>query len=182
MSRPAAVRVKQDALPQPALAFPVPKTKDETIEAIAEIGRRQRERTRIEAAMNDDLAKVREAWERQAAPHLDAIKALSAGIQLWCELHRDLLTQGGKVKFARLASGDVKWRMTPPKVTIRAVDLVLETLKKLGLQRLIRIKEEPNKEAILNEPEAVEGIKGITITQKEDFVIVPFETELEEIA
>ncbi len=177
MSRPAAVRVKQDAA-----AFRVPQHRDEVIEAIAEIGRRQRERTRIETAMNDDLAKVREAWERQAAPHLERIKELSRGVQLWCEVHRDALTQGGKVKFARLASGEIKWRLTPPKVVIRALDAVVEALKQAHLDRLIRIKEEPNKEAILNEPEAVEGIKGITITQKEDFVIVPFETELEEIA
>ena len=152
------------------------------IEAIAEIGRRQRERQRLETLMNDDLAKVREAWEKQAAPHLEAIKELSRGVQLWCEVHRDLLTQGGKVKFARLASGEIKWRLTPPRVVIRALDAVLEALKQAGLERLIRIKEEPNKEAILTEPDAVAGIKGITITQKEDFVIVPFETELEEIA
>ncbi|MDS4031230.1 MAG: hypothetical protein RKO66_14330, partial [Candidatus Contendobacter sp.] len=37
-------------------------------------------------------------------------------------------------------------------------------------------------EAIAAEPEAVEGVKGITITQREDFVIRPFETELEEIS
>ncbi len=176
MSRPAA-RVKQDAA-----AFRVPQHRDEVIEAIAEIGRRQRERQRLETLMNDDLAKVREAWEKQAAPHLEAIKELSRGVQLWCEVHRDLLTQGGKVKFARLASGEIKWRLTPPRVVIRALDAVVEALKQAHLDRLIRIKEEPNKEAILNEPEAVEGIKGITITQKEDFVIVPFETELEEIA
>jgi phage host-nuclease inhibitor protein Gam len=180
MSRPT--RIKQDALPQPAPAYPVPKTKDETIEAIAEIGRRQRERVRIETAMNDDLAKVREAWEKQAAPHTEAIKALSAGIQLWCELHRNDLTQDGKTKTAKLASGEVKWRLRPPSVTLRAVDNIIATLKQLGLDRFLRIKEEVNKEAILCEPETVQHIKGITITQKEDFVIVPFETELEEIA
>jgi phage host-nuclease inhibitor protein Gam len=157
-------------------------TATEVIEAIAEIGRLQRERTRIETAMNDDLAKVRESWERQAAPHLERIKTLSRGIQFWCEVHRDLLTQGGKVKFARLASGEIKWRMTPPKVVIRAVENVLEYLRSAGLHHLIRQKEEPNKEAILAEPDAVAGIKGITISQKEDFVIRPFETELEEIA
>lgn len=176
MSRPVA-RIKQDAA-----AFRVPQHRDEVIEAIAEIGRRQRERTRLETAMNDDLAQVREAWEKQAAPHLDAIKELSRGVQLWCEVHRDQLTQGGKVKFARLASGEIKWRMTPPKVVIRAVENVVEYLKKAGLNHLVRTKEEPNKEAILLDPAAVQGIKGITISQKEDFVIVPFETDLEEIA
>ena len=65
---------------------------------------------------------------------------------------------------------------------IRAVDNVLETLKRLGLSRFIRVKEEPNKEAMLAEPEAVAGLAGVKIEQGEDFVIVPFETELEEVA
>lgn len=176
MSRPA-VRLKQDAA-----AFPVPQHRDQVIEAIARIGRHQRERVRIETLMNDDLAKVREAWETQAAPHLDAIKELQRGVQIWCEANRELLTQGGKVKYAHLASGEVKWRMTPPKVVIRAVDSVLGYLKQAGLHHLIRNKEEPNKEAILVDPAQVAHIKGITITQREEFVIRPFETELEEIA
>ena len=49
------------------------------------------------------------------------------------------------------------------------------------LKRFIRTKEEINKEAILDEPEVVASVKGISITQKEDFVIVPFETELESV-
>lgn len=175
MTRPAA-RIKQDAAP-----FRVPQHRDEVIEAIAEIGRRQRERQRIETLMNDELAAVRETWERKAAPHLDAIKELSQGVRIWCEANRDLLTQGGKVKHARLASGEVKWRMTPPRVVIRSVENVLDYFKRHGLHRLIRVKEEPNKEAILAEPEAVAGIKGIALVQKEEFAILPFETELEEI-
>jgi phage host-nuclease inhibitor protein Gam len=176
MTKPNS-RIKQEAAP-----FPVPQTKDEAIEAIAEIGRRQRERIRIETAMNDELAAVRQKWEAQAAPHLEKIKQLSGAVQLWCEAHRALLTDNNKVKSARLASGDVKWRMRPPSVAIRAADVVIGFLKQAGLDRFIRTKEEVNKEAILTEPEAVAHIKGITITQKEDFVIVPFETELEEIA
>lgn len=176
MSRPAA-RIKQDAA-----AFAVPQHCDQVIEAIAKIGRHQRERTRIETLMNDELAKVREAWEVQAAPHLDAIRELQRGVQIWCEANRELLTQGGKVKYAHLASGEVKWRLTPPKVLIRAAESVLGYLKQAGLHRFIRFKEEPNKEAILAEPEAVAHVKGIAISQREEFVITPFETELEEVA
>lgn len=177
MSRVAAHRVKQDAAPNP-----VPQSLDEVIKAIADIGRCRRERTRLESAMNDELAAVRERWERQAAPYLDRIKAQSQGVRTWCEANRDRLTQGGKVKFAKLQSGEVKWRITPPKVVIRAVEAVLAALHEAGLERLIRTKEEPNKEAISLDPGAVADIKGISITQKEEFVIIPFETDLEEIA
>lgn len=176
MSRPAA-RIKQNAAD-----FAVPQHRDQVIEAIAKIGRHQRERTRIETLMNDELAKVRKAWEVQAAPHLDAIRELQRGVQIWCEANRELLTQGGKVKYAHLASGEVKWRMTPPKVMIRAAENVLDYLKQAGLHRFIRFKEEPNKEAILAELEAVAHVKGIAISQREEFVITPFETKLEEVA
>jgi phage host-nuclease inhibitor protein Gam len=175
MSKPA--RLKTDAV-----IVTVPQTKDDVVGCIAAIGRHQRERARIETLMNDELAKVREAWEQQAAPHQDAIKSLTTGVHLWCEAHRAALTQDGKVKYAHLASGDVKWRMTPPKVTIRALDNLLDTLKNLGLTRFIRVKEEINKEAVLAEPEAVSHLKGLTITQKEEFIVQPFETELEEVA
>ncbi len=170
-------RLKTDAV-----AVQVPQNKDEVIEAIAAIGRHQRERQRLQAAMNDDLARVRQAWESQAAPHGERIRALTCGVHLWCEAHRATLTQDGKVKYAKLASGEIKWRMTPPKVVIRAAENVLEYLTHAGLGRFIRMKEEVNKEAVLAEPEVVQHIKGITITQKEEFIILPFETELEEVA
>jgi phage host-nuclease inhibitor protein Gam len=164
-----------------AAEFPVPQSQDTAAEAIAEIGRHQRERARIEADMNDALSELRQGFEAQAAPHAEAIKALSAGVQTWCEANRATLTQDGKTKTARLYSGEIRWRTRPPSVSVRALDTVLEALKRLKLQRFIRTKEEVNKEAILSEPGAVNCIKGITITQKEDFVIVPFETELEEV-
>jgi len=42
------------------------------------------------------------------------------------------------------------------------------------------VKNEPNKEAMLNEPEAVRGIAGITIvTGQEDFIVAPFEAQAE---
>lgn len=176
MAKPVA-RIKQEAA-----QFPVPQSRDDVIASIAEIGRRQRERERIQSDMNDQLAAIKQSFEEQARPHADAITALSSGVQTWCEANRAVLTQDGKVKTANLASGEVRWRMRPPSVSARPIEKVIEALKDMGLKRFIRIKEEIDKESILAEPDAVKYIKGIKIEQKEDFVIVPFETELEEIA
>jgi phage host-nuclease inhibitor protein Gam len=173
----AVRRLKLDATPHP-----VPQTQDDAVAAIAEIGVHQRERTRIETLMNDELARIREGWEKKAAPHQEAIKALQKGVQIWCEANRERLTQGGKVKYAHLASGEIKWRMTPPKVVIRAMENVLDYLRMAGLNRLIRVKEEVNKDAILAEPETVANIKGISITQREEFIVIPFETALESVS
>ncbi len=165
-----------------AARYKVPQSHDECVEAIAQIGRLQRERARIEAAMNDDLAAIRQAYEEQAKPLGDEIRQLTDGVQTFCEANRDRLTQGGKVKFARLASGEIKWRMRPPKVSLRGIDNIIEACKRLGLTRFLRVKEEVNKDAMLAEPEVAQGLTGVNISQGEDFVVVPFETELEEVA
>lgn len=165
-----------------AVMFPVPQSKEEVVAAIARLGEHQRERVRIETEMNDEMAVVKERYENQADTHAQAIQQLSSGIQTFCEANKVELTSGGKTKTVGLQSGEVRWRTCPPACNIRAADMVIEALKKLGLARFVRAKEEINKDAILADPKAVAGIKGISINQKEEFVIVPFETKLEEVA
>jgi len=160
----------------------VPQSKDEVVRGIAEIGDLQRQRSRIEAAMNDEMAMVKERHEAEAQPLGERIAQLTQGVQMWCDVNRDALTRGGKVKTAQLPSGEISWRTTPPKVAIAGVVAVIDCFRRLGLGQFIRTKEEINKEAILAEPEKVAMIKGIKITQKEEFVIKPFETSLEEVA
>ncbi len=164
-------------------ALQVPQTRAEVVEAIAEIGRRQRERTRIETEMNDELARIRQKYEEQALPHTEAIKSLVEGTQIWCEANRvELLGADEKTKTANLASGTVRWRMTPPKVVCRNIEKAIEQLEDLRLKDFIRIKKELNKEMILTDPEAVKAVKLIKVEQKEEFVIEPFETSIEELA
>jgi phage host-nuclease inhibitor protein Gam len=134
----------------------------------------------MSTAMNDEIAAITEKYQ----PGIDKVKAtvesLQTGVQAWCEANRDALTNSGKVKTANLITGNVLWRQRPPSVGIRGVDAVLERLKKMGLERFIRTKEEPNREAMLNEPNAVRTIPGITIVSGvEDFVIEPFEQTTE---
>lgn len=106
------------------------------------------------------------------------IELLQTGVQAWCEANRDTLTDGGKVKSANLITGEVSWRQRPPSVSVRGVDAVIDTLKRLGLGVFVRTKEELNKEAILNEPHQVRGVAGLqVVTGVEDFAIVPFEQE-----
>lgn len=165
-----------------AAEFAIPQSREDVATSIAAIGIAQRERDRIEADMNDALAKLREQYESQAKPFADEIAERTRGVQAWCEAHRAELTQAGKIKTHTFNSGEVKWRMRPPSVTIRAVDMVIDALKSLGLGRFVRTKEEVNREAILADPEAVSAVKGITVSQKEDFVVTPWDTRLEQVA
>ena len=171
---------KKTRIKQAASAIFIPQSRDQAAEAIREIGERQRELTRLSADMNDELAKIKERWEAAAEPHKIRVEALTQGVQIWSEANRDAITNGGKVKTAAFTTGEVCWRTRPPSVRITGQEAVLDLLRRLGLKRFIREKEEVNKEAILNEPEAVANVAGITISQGEDFVVVPFETELAE--
>lgn len=173
MSKPKRLKARAAAA--------IPQTREAVTAAIRDIGTAQRQLARIDAGMNDALAKVRETFETQADPLRKQITELQAGVQTWCEANRTDLTQNNKVKTAAFPSGEVQWRMRPPSVAVRSVEAVLDTLKRLGLERFTRVKVEVNKEAILADPEGVKGVAGITINRGEDFVVAPFETELAEV-
>ena len=177
MATPKKTRIKAASTP----VF-VPQSRDEVATAIAEIGANQRELARLQADMNDELARVKERWEQQAQPLAQRNEILTQGVQIWCEANRNQLTQNGKVKTAALTTGEIAWRTRPPSVRITGADAVLDMLHRLGLDRFVRTKEEVNKDAILNEPEAVRGVAGISIQQGEDFIVTPFESELAELA
>lgn len=164
-----------------AASHTVPQSREEVTETISKIGAAQRERLRIETAMNDELSSIKTRYETEAKPFSDQISSLSKGVHLWCEANRVELTKDGKTKTANLASGEVKWRTRPKSVSISAAETVIDFLKKLKLDRFLRVKTEVNKEAMLLEPEVVEKIPGVKFKQVEDFCIIPFESELEEV-
>jgi phage host-nuclease inhibitor protein Gam len=165
-----------------AATAPVPQNRDDAVAAIARIGHHQRERERLKGEMDEQITALREQYDKQMGPHVDDIKSLTAGIHTWAEANRDDLTQCGKVKTANLMTGELRWRTTPPSCKLVRIKEALEELKKKKLTRFIRTKEEVNKEAILADQAAIDGCEWIKIEQSEDFVIVPFETELEEVA
>lgn len=169
---------KKTRLKTNAAAVDVPQNREMVAVAIANIGALSRQLVRTEADMNDELAKVKKAWEESAEPLRVQIAALNQGVQTWAEANRDSLTQNGKVKTCALTTGEIAWRMRPPSVRVTGAEAVLDTLRRLGLKRFIREKEEVNKDAILNEPEAVAHVPGIAISRGEDFVVTPFEAEL----
>lgn len=147
--------------------------------AISHIGEATRELARIEADMGDEIAGIKERWEKKAEPLRTRIDALKDAVQGWCEANRNLLTRDGKVKFFNFSTGLVQWRMTPPAVAIRGVDAVLELCRKTGLTKFIRQKEELNREAMLAAPDEAKKLAGVSISNHEEFIIEPFEIALE---
>ncbi|UVS62485.1 MULTISPECIES: host-nuclease inhibitor Gam family protein [Nitrosomonas] len=158
----------------------MPQTRDEAAADIRKIGDLQRQLTRATTEMNDAIAHITQNFQPRLEALNDQLKTLLEGVQGYCEAHRLELTDGGKVKTANLITGEVQWRQRPPSVSVRGSDTVIEMLKRLGLERFIRIKEEINKEAVLNAPDQVRGVAGLTVvTGVEDLVITPFEQTTE---
>lgn len=162
-------------------ASSVPQSKTDCASYIKSLGDVQRDFERQRADMNDAIALITKNYQ----PALEALQtrmaALQTGVQTWCEANRAALCDGHS-KTANLVTGEVSWRQRPPSVGIRGADTVIETLLRMGLDRFVRTKEEVNKEAMLNEPDAVRGIAGITLnTGLEDFSITPFSVEVEAV-
>jgi phage host-nuclease inhibitor protein Gam len=161
-----------------ALAELPPQSREDCAAWIKELGDLQRSLARLETGMNDEIAAITQAYQPRIEALKGQISAKQSGIHTFAEAHRDSLTEHGKTKTANLVTGVVQWRVRPPSVMIRGVDNVLDSLKRLGLARFIRVKEEPNKEAMLSEPDVVRGIAGVHIVSGvEDFVVVPFEQD-----
>ncbi|AHN26217.1 putative host-nuclease inhibitor protein [Gilliamella apicola] len=171
--------LKQKKRIKAAASVYVVQSKEQAIEAIKCLGDIQRELIRLETEMNDQIAIITASFSSNIETLKQKSTQLQKGIQIWCEANRDELTNNGKIKTANLVTGEVQWRNRPPSCIIRSVENVIETLKQLGINRFVRTKEEVNKEAILNEPNIVAHIPGITIKKDvEDFAIVPFEQEV----
>lgn len=167
--------------PARAPAFRAAQSREEAELLLADIGASQREITRIEADMNDQLATIKAKFEEDAKPFKQAIDEKVGALHMWAEANRkELLAKGSKT--VELATGVIQWRMPPPSVRITGADAVMEILRLKKLDRFIRTKEEINKDAILADRIAVFDVKGIAIQQVEEFIAKPFEAEIEHVS
>jgi phage host-nuclease inhibitor protein Gam len=162
--------------------LPIPQDDSEARSAIREIGDLQREIARAEHNLNDEIAALQERYGALVEPMRDQIEAKTEGLKMFCEVHRERLTRGGKVKFFRFTTGEISWRNRPAKVSLRKVDDVIAAIKRLKLDgKFLRVKEEVNKDAMLEARDLAATITGVTIgSDGEDFIVAPFETELPE--
>ncbi|MGO1072293.1 host-nuclease inhibitor Gam family protein [Lysobacter sp. CA199] len=172
-----STRVKADAV-----EHWVPGSRDEVNAAIGEIGALHRKRQRLEAGMNDTLAKVKATFEDQAKPLGEQIAEKMRGVHLWCEANRATLTRDGRVKFHDFATGQVRWRFAPWSVSISKAAELVKRLKDDYQGKYLRTKEEIDKTKLLADRESLDKpIKGVTFKQKEEFAVVPHESKIEEV-
>lgn len=159
-------------------AVAVPKDDNEAARFIAQIGDKKREIEGLQAEAEEKITSIKLNLTERIEILGESIFELLDGLFVYADANRERLTEG-KTKTIKFTTGTISWRMTPPKVNIRDNDKVIEQLEKMGLERFIRTSKEPNKESMLEEKEVAEGVKGVTITQHEEFVVKPDSIEAE---
>lgn len=178
MAKTSKTRIKAAAV-----AVDVPQNREAAAAAIAAVGSASRNLQRIGAEMNDALAEIKEAYEREAEPFRREIEARTEGLRVFAEANRAALTNNYKVKTVALTTGELVWRMNPPSV--RLVDTeenVIAACEAAGRREFVRYTPTLNRDAIKADPDAAAGIAGLRIGQSEAFVVVPFEAELAGVA
>jgi phage host-nuclease inhibitor protein Gam len=157
----------------------VPQSLNEAADFLKKIGQLKRNLDSISAELTEKVSNLTSVSTTKAEPVQQELDELVEGLFAFAESNRDDLTEKGKKKTVELPTGIISWRITPPAVSLSSIDLVLDNLRKQGLTRFIRKKEEVDKEAMLREPELAETVKGVKIEQREEFVIKPSELTVE---
>lgn len=177
---------------------PAPQTREECAIAITEYGRVQNDRARKLFEKDERIRAISQEYEEELAALDESLKLRHQAIQTWCEANRVGLAEESGVKYIQLTTGRVEWRKGLDKITApkkpENLETVLKMLHERGLDRFIRIKEEINKEAMLNEknpvPEEgskpakpgllvlIHGIPGLNLTiGGEEFHVKPLEID-----
>lgn len=151
----------------------IPATLEEAAQFVELLAKRQSLIVTLEELHSRAMLNLQKEAAERVGPIEEQIKLLLDGLFVFAETHRGELTRGGRRKTARLPTGELLWRMTPPLVRVRNAKAVLKLLEQKGLRSLIRVKKSVDKTAILKNPKRVAFIPGVTIEQHEEFVVKP---------
>ena len=116
----------------------VPKSRAEAEALLESIGQRWRQVSDAELRLNDVITGLKAEAAQEVAPINEHLEGELEAFFGWAEAHRDQLLEGDS-KTARLTTGEVSWRVSPPKVNVsQKAATLIETLKQLGLERFVR--------------------------------------------
>lgn len=156
----------------------VPSSLEEAAMFVARLGEEQRAIEEIELELNREIEALKAEAMAEVAAYSECKEALLEGIAAFAEKHRVELTASGN-KTVQLPTGYFGWRWTPPSVSLRNAAAVLEELIRAKINKFVRTKHEVNREAMLEDKDLARTIKGVTITQREQFFVKPSEVAAE---
>ncbi len=160
------------------IEIPTIRTFEECDGTILKIADCEQEIAKAEAEMNEKIQTVRDEYERKTNVTRAMKEGLSAELERFSIANKDAFE---KTRSKNMVHGAFGFRSTPPKTALLnrkyKWDTVLELLKKLGLVKYVRTKEDVDKEAVLASYAAKEiddqklAAVGMKIDQEEKFFI-----------
>ncbi len=147
-------------------ALPVPQNNAEAEAMMTDYMRIANDIELEKIAADEAIFEIKEAASVTIKEKDKELKAKEKALQAYCEAHKDVLTNKGKVQHYNFANGVVRWRKGLKKVTIKDWEAVMRAIKELKLEHLfIRTVEEADKENMLKNPNLAQQIEGISINQ-----------------
>jgi phage host-nuclease inhibitor protein Gam len=142
---------------------------EEVDESVKRYGLLRLQREEFEAELHRKVTELRDGSAREVAPIAAEMETLERGIKEFSEAHRpDLEPAKSRV----LNFGTVGFRLTS-RLQIKSVAATLEALKAQGLVACIRVKEEPDKEALREYPDETLEKVGVRRVQDDTFFFEP---------
>ena len=135
----------------------------------------------LKARHDAKVAGLKAELAAKLAPLNALVKEQFNILKAWAAANRKQLLKGGS-KTYKLLTGRLSWRYDPVSCVVDDEAAAIAALKKAGLKRFIRVKEEVDKAAILADRKAVAGIEEISFKRVEQFVARANESDIEHIA
>jgi phage host-nuclease inhibitor protein Gam len=175
-----------------------PQSWAEADKLLAEYSEKQDTLTALETRCNAAVARIKARYQAKALPVQARHDQIFDGLQCYAEANRKTLTEDGKTKSVQMTAGRLGWRLGQRSVKFRkgmtGDDVVnairvfrancLANKRRLMATKLlsfIRVKAEPNKDAMLADRHLAKIIDGVRIVEGvEMFYIDPTVAELAE--
>jgi phage host-nuclease inhibitor protein Gam len=164
---------------KPAVDAPTIKSLEDADSALAEIAAMKRQIGLVEAAMNERIDRCKAEAAKDAEPYRLHLATLEHSLLRFADYNRVELFSSRKS--VALTFGTIGYRAST-KIKLLAKmtwERVLQELRDNGLRMCIRVKEEPDKEALKGLGEDILRSLGCKIVQEDVFF---YETEEQDLA
>ncbi len=161
----------------------IPQDRAEAAEFVGKIGLLRIGISAVEARLGEriaviqkELAEIQQKLEEETLPFRTEMETLVDGLFIFFETNSPELTEDGARRSVDLGTGVIGERLNSWKTEIRKAEDVLDELRRTGLERFIRQKEEINKEAMLATKEdrnLASTVKGVAVVREEEFFVRP---------
>ncbi len=147
---------------------------DEVDDAIRRYGLLRVQRDEFEAELHRRVTAIKDELAKEIAPIDSEMESLERAIKEYTEANKPGFS---RVRSRVLTFGTVGFRMSS-SLRIKSVAVTLAKLKELGMGDCIRIKEEPDKEALRDHPDETLAAIGVKRVETD---AVYFEPDMEKI-